>query len=126
MSANHSFLRLEDLLLPPPLTAIVSLVIVFGTLNLSMLGARWLKTEYKTAPELAAVFVLTTGLLAALVHAVAWNGYACLPILRLIVGALAALGVLKLTRCKPRKVVSVLGEYWREGSHAERFALIMC
>ena len=125
LSANHSFLRLEDLLLPPPLPAIVSLLIVLGTLNLSTLGARWLKTENKTPIELAAVFVITTGLLAALVHAVAWAGYACLPMLRWIAWALAALGVLELSKWKPGKVVSLLGEYWREGSRVERFALIV-
>src|SRR5262249_643593 len=124
-SANHSFLRLEDLLLPPPLPAIVSLLIVLGTLNLSILGARWIKIENKTAAELAAVFVLTTGLLAALGHAVAWTGYVIVPILRCIAWALAAFGVLQLTKWKPGKLVGFFGEYWREGSRVERVALII-
>jgi hypothetical protein len=125
MSANHSFLRLEDLLLPPPLPAIISLLIVLGTLNLSQWGARWLKDENKTAAELAALFVLTAGLVAALAHGVAWAGYACLPILRWMGWALAALGVLELIKCKPGKLASVLGEYWREGSGLQRLALIV-
>jgi Protein of unknown function (DUF1420) len=125
MGANHSFLRLEDLLLAPPLPAIVSLLIVLGTLNLSTLGARWLKTENKTSIELAAAFVVTTGLLAALLHAVAWAGYASLPMLRWVGWALAGLGILELGKWKPGKLVSLLGEYWREGSRVERFALII-
>jgi hypothetical protein len=125
LSANHTFLRLEHLLLPPPLPALVSLLIVLGTLNLSTLGARWLKTENKTPVELAAVFVITTGLLAALLHAIAWAGYASVPMLRWIGWALAALGVLELSKFKPGKVVSLLREYWGEGSGVERFALIV-
>src|SRR5262245_59257343 len=125
LSINHSFLRLEDLLLPPPLPAIVSLLIVLGTLNLSRLGARWLKTENETAIESAAAFVLTTGLLAAFLHAVAWAGYASPPMLRWLGWALAALGVVELSKWQPGKLVSLLGEYRREGSRVERFALIV-
>ena len=125
LNAHHSFLRLEDLLLPPPLPAIVSLLVVLGTLNLSTRGARWLKIENKTPIELAAAFVLTTGLLAALLHAVAWAGYASLPLLRWVGWALAALGILELSRWKPGKLMNLLGEYWREGSRVERFALII-
>jgi Protein of unknown function (DUF1420) len=125
LSANHSFLQLEDLLLPPPLPAIVSLLIVLGTLNLSTRGARWLKTENKTPIELAAVFLITTGLLGALLHALAWAGHASIPVLRFVAWALAALGVLELSKWKPGKVVSLLGEYWREGSRVKRFALIV-
>jgi hypothetical protein len=125
VNTNHSFLRLEDLLLAPPLPAIVSLLTVLGTLNLSTLGARWLKSENKTPAELAAVFVLTTGLLAALVHAIAWVGYACLPILRGLAATLAALGVLELTKWKPRKTLSLIREYWSAASRVERCALIV-
>jgi hypothetical protein len=75
--------------------------------------------------ELAALFVLTAGLLAAFAHAIAWVGYACLPILRWIGWALAVFGAVELTKWKPEKVVSLLGEYWRDGSRIERFALII-
>jgi Protein of unknown function (DUF1420) len=126
MNSNHSFLRLEDLLLPPPLPAIVSLLIVLGTLNLSRWGARWLRSENKTAIELAAVFVITTGLLGGLVHALAWAGYASPTVLRWLGWALAALGVLQLSKCKPRKLLSLVGEYWRQGSRVDRIAVIIC
>ena len=125
VNTNISFLRLEDLLLSPPLPAIVSVLIVVGTFILSTCGARWFKCENKTPAELAAVFVLITGLLAAVVHAVAWTGYACLPILRSIAWVLAALGMLQLTKWKPSKLVSVPREYWREGSSLDRSALIV-
>src|SRR5262245_44704669 len=123
LSANHSFLRLEDLLLPPPLPALVSLLIVLGTLNLSRWGAQWLKTENKTPIELAAVFVITTGLLGALVHALAWAGYASLPVLRWIGWTLAGLGILELSKWRPARLVILLAEYWQKGSRLERFAL---
>jgi hypothetical protein len=125
LTANHSFLRLEDLLLSPPLPAVISLLIVLGTFNLSTLGVRWLKAENKTPVELAAVFVITTGLLAALLHAVAWAGYASLPLLRWTGWVLAGLGVVALSRWKPRKVVSLVGQYWTQGSRVERVALIV-
>jgi hypothetical protein len=120
---NGSFLRLEDLLLPPPLPAIISLLIVLGTLNLSTLGARWLKTENKTPLELAAVFVITTGLLGAVVHALAWAGHASIPVLRFIALALVVFGIFQIGRFKPGKLASVAGEYWRNGSRVERCAL---
>jgi Protein of unknown function (DUF1420) len=122
-SINHSFLRLEDLLLPPPFPAIVSLLLVLGTLNLSRWGARWVKTENKTPIELAAVFVITTGLLGGFVHALSWAGYASLPVLRGVGWTLAALGILELSKWRPRKLVTLFAEYWQEGSRVERFAL---
>jgi hypothetical protein len=123
LHANPSFLRLEDLLLPPPLPAVVSLLIVLGTLNLSTLGARWLKSENKTSIELAAIFVITTGLLGAFVHALAWAGHASIPLLRFVAWVLAVLGMLELSKWKPRRLLSLLGEYWSEGSRVERLAL---
>jgi Protein of unknown function (DUF1420) len=123
VSANHSFLRLEDLLLPPPLPAILSLLIVLGTLNLSTLGARWIKTENKTPIELAAVFVITTGLLSAFLHALAWAGHASILALRFAACLLGALGIVGIAKLKPGKVVNLLREYWREGSRVERCAL---
>src|SRR5215813_5410431 len=125
LGANHSFLRLEDLLLSPPLPAIISLLIVLGTLNLSTLATRSLKTENKTPIELAAVFVITTSLLAALLHAIAWAGYASMPLLRWIAWVLVASGVLEVSKWKPRKAVNILREFWREASRLERFSLIV-
>jgi hypothetical protein len=125
VNTNHPFLRLDDLLLPPPLPAIVSLLIVLGTLSLSRLGYRWVETEKKSLTEFAAMFVLTTALLAAVVHAVAWVGYACLPILRGLAGTLAALGVLELTKWKRRKTLSLIRGYWSAASRVERCALIV-
>ena len=123
LGANHSFLRLEDLLLPPPLPAIVSVLIVLGILNLSMRGSRWLKTENTTPIELAAVFVITTGLLSALVHALAWAGHASIPVLRVLAWLLVAFGILEVGKFKVRKLASLVGEYWRYGSRVERCAL---
>jgi hypothetical protein len=123
---DNSFLGLEDLILFPPLPAFLSLLIVLGTLSLSALGARWCTTERKTPVELAAIFVVTTGLLAAVVHGLAWAGYASVPVLGSIGWTLAAFGVLAMVRWNPGKFIGRLSEYWREGSVVERFALIFC
>src|SRR5262245_22087602 len=98
LGANHSFLRLEDLLLSPPLPAIVSLLILLGTLNLSLLGARWVKTENKTPIELAAIFVITTGLLSAFLHALAWAGHADILVLRLVACLLGVFGIIGIAK----------------------------
>src|SRR5215510_5949751 len=91
------FMQLQDLLLPPPLPAIVALLIVLGTLHLSLRGARRLRGSAMSPVEFAAAVVLTTGLLAALVHGLAWGGFAFGPAMRLGGWALAALGVLELS-----------------------------
>ena len=119
LNTSPFFLRLEDLLLSPPLPAIISVLIVLGTLNLSIRAGGWLKIENKSALELAAVFVIATGLLGALVHAVAWSGHASIPMLRFGAWLLAAFGVLEIGKLKPGKLGRTVGEYWRYGSRLE-------
>src|SRR5687768_15630693 len=131
MSSNGSegvapaFLRLEDLLLPPPLPAIVALLIVLGTLYLSRHGARRLSAGTPSLVEFAATFVLTAGMIAAVVHALAWAGYASVLVLRLGGWALAALGVAEILRCRLTETRRVLGDYFSETSFAERCALAL-
>src|SRR5882724_7552190 len=119
------FMQLQDLLLPPPLPAIVALLIVLGTLHLGLRGARWLSGSATSPVECAAAFVLTTGLLAALVHALAWGGYASVSTLRLGGWALAALGVLELSSWKIEGAKRVLRNYFSEASLVERCALAL-
>jgi hypothetical protein len=67
VGVTQPFMRLEDLLLPPPLPSMLALLMVLGTLHLSLHGARWLRVSAASPVDFAAAFVLTTGLLAALI-----------------------------------------------------------
>jgi uncharacterized protein DUF1420 len=124
-SVAQPFLRLEDLLVPPPLPAMLALLMVLGTLHLSRRGTRWLGGSTAAPVDRAAAFVLTTGLLAALVHALAWGGYASIPALRLGGWVLAALGVVELSSWRLQGVKSVLRKYFNEASFAERCAFVL-
>lgn len=119
------FMRLDDLLLPPPLPAMLALLMVLGTIYLSLRGARWLRGSARSPVECAAAFVLTTGLLGALVHALAWGGYASVSAMRLGGWALAALGVLELSSWRLEGAKRVLRKYFSEASLAERCALAL-
>lgn len=119
------FMRLDDLLLPSPLPAMLALLMVLGTVYLSSRGARWLRAGATSPVEFAAAFVLTTGLLAALVHALAWGGYASVSAIRLGGWALAALGVLELSSWRLEGAKRVLRKHFSEASLAERCALVL-
>ncbi len=121
----QAFLRLEDLLLTPPLPALVALMMVLGTLHLSRRAARRLRLGASSPVEFGAIFVLTTGLLAGLVHALAWGGYASVTALRLGGWALAAMGILEVSSWRFTEAARVLRDYFREGSLTERCALIL-
>ena len=69
--------------------------------------------------------MLTTGLLAALVHALAWGGYASVSALRLGGWALAALGVLELSSWRLEEAKRILHERFSKASLAERCALAL-
>jgi hypothetical protein len=125
VGVTQPFMRLEDLLLPPPLPAMLALLMVLGTLHLSRRGARWLRGGATNPVEFSAAFVLTTGLLAALVHALAWGGYASVSAMRLGGWALAALGVLELSSWRLEGAKHFLRKHFREASLAERCALAL-
>jgi hypothetical protein len=125
VGVTQPFLRLDDLLLHPPLPAMLALLMVLGTLHLSRRGARWLRGSATSPIEFAAAFVLTTGLLAALVHALTWGGYASVSAMWLGGWALAALGVLELSSWRFEGAKRVLRKHFSEASLAERCALAL-
>src|SRR5262245_39338652 len=96
--ATQPFMQMSDVLLPPPLPSLISLLLVVGLLHLSFRGARWLAGDNLRPVEHAAAFVFTTGLFAAVLHALAWAGYASIPILRSIGWGLVALAPLELSK----------------------------
>jgi hypothetical protein len=121
--ATQPFLQLRDVVLPPPLPLLISLLLVLGLLHLSWRSARWLMGEKLRLVESAAAFVCTLGLVAAVVHALAWAGYASLPLLRSLGWGLVALAPLELRRWRGASVRSVLQAYFQEVSWTERLGL---
>src|SRR5215468_2448853 len=123
--SGRPFITLEDLLLPSPLPAILAVLIVLGALYLSQRGARWLRLSVIGPVEYAAVFVLATGLIGAFVHALAWAGYASIPLLRSGGWALAALGILQLSRLRRSWIKDFLYEHFSNASLLGRCALVL-
>jgi hypothetical protein len=121
--ATQPFLQLQDVLLPPPLPLLISLLLVLGLLHLSWRGARWLMGDNLQPVDYAAAFVCTTGLVAALLHALAWAGYASIPLLQSLGWGLVALTPFELYRWRgvsPRKVIQA---YFQGASRIERLGL---
>jgi hypothetical protein len=121
--ATQPFLQLRDVVLPPPLPLLISLLLVLGLLHLSFRGARWLMGEKLRLVEYAAAFICTTGLVAAVLHALAWAGYASLPLLRSLGWGLVALAPLELRRWRGASVRPVLRAYFQGASWSERLGL---
>jgi hypothetical protein len=121
--ATQPFLQLRDVLLPPPLPLLISLLLVLGLLQLSWCGARWLLGEPLRPLEYAAAFVCTLGLVAALLHALAWAGYASIPLLRSLGWGLVALAPVALNRWRRTSVRPVLQAYCQALSWSERLGL---
>jgi hypothetical protein len=92
------------MILPPPLPSMLAVLMVLGTVHLSSRGARWLRGSAASPIEFAAAFVLTTGLLTALVHALARARHVSISAMRL--GRMRARG----TGCFGSQLVEARGE----------------
>jgi hypothetical protein len=123
--AAQPFMQMSDLLLPPPLPAFISLLIVIGLLHLSFRGTRRLAGAHAQPVEYAAVFVVTTGLCAALLHALAWLGYASIPLLRGIGWALIAVAPLEISRWRLAPARQFIREHFHGASWSERLGLVI-
>ena len=74
-SSMNSFLKLDDFLVPPPLPAIIAVLIVLG---IKYLGDRLLRKLYQESYppiQAAAAFISTAAMLAAFVHLLAFAGW---------------------------------------------------
>jgi uncharacterized protein DUF1420 len=121
--ATQPFLQLRDVLLPSPLPLLISLLLVLGLLQLSWRGARWLMGEKLRPVDYAAAFVCTTGLVAALLHALAWAGYASIPLLRILGWGLIALAPVELSRWRHLSIGPVLQASFKGVPWSERLGL---
>jgi hypothetical protein len=111
------FLKLEDLLAPPPLSTLLA---VFMVLGLNKLGSHLTRRlPQASAPPLrrAAAFILVSALVATIVYVLALAGVAYLWLLRVMAWSLAGLGLLALLRLTRQGVSEVfprLRQRWQE------------
>jgi hypothetical protein len=123
-----SFLKFAQVILPPPWSAAVALVLVLGLVWLGAQLARRLRAALTPSPlDVAAGFVLATALVAALVHALALFGAATPAVLRAIGGALAASGLGMLSpasRAHARRSFETLQSMFRDATRLQRWALL--
>jgi len=109
-----SFLRLDDLLLPPPLPSILSILIVLGVVFLGIRLARFLRGGKTETIDLAAGFVLATGILTGAIHITALLKASPLIVLRTLGAVLAAFGVFQvylIWRSRKQLVATVISFY---------------
>jgi Protein of unknown function (DUF1420) len=94
----RQFLRLQDVVFPAPLPALLSLLIVAGIAYLGWQLASRLRRGSPELLDVAAGFVVSAAALAALVHALALAQLSTIAVLRPVGLALAAVGVLAVVR----------------------------
>ena len=104
------FIKLEDYLAPPPLPAIIA---VLMTLGLKYLGRRLAAALYPDSVDPlppTACFIIVAAMMAAAVHFLACLHLAYLWPLRVLAWSLGALGILELSRLKRER----LSHFWRQ------------
>src|SRR5437868_1249560 len=94
----HAFLRLQDVVLPPPLPAVVEILIVAGLAYLGWRVALRLRRDRMEALDVAAGFVGVTAATAALVHGLALAQLSTVAVLRPMAWCLGAVGAFALVR----------------------------
>jgi len=104
------FLKLEDFLAPPPLPAIIAVLMTLGFKYLVRRLAAALFPESPDPLPQAAGFIIVTALMAAAVHLLAFFKLAYLWPLRVMAWPLAALGILELSRLNRER----LSHFWRQ------------
>ncbi|MHB9073519.1 MAG: DUF1420 family protein [Desulfobaccales bacterium] len=112
-----TFLKLEDLLAPPPLSALLAIFMVLGLNNLGSRITRQLPQASALPLRKAAAFVLASALVATTVYVLALFGAAYLWLLRVMAWLLAALGLTELLRFNGERVLQViprLRQRWQE------------
>ncbi len=114
--SSGRYFNLGDLVLPPPLPALIALLITLGLVRLGRLLARRLKCPDDMLHATAA-FVAATALVGAVAQLVALAHLAPLVTLRLLGWGIAALGVVEAVKLRPSTVL------FSESRGVERIAL---
>lgn len=93
-----NFIKLEDLLLPAPLSAVMAVLIVAGLAHLGWRLALRICRERATGLDFAGGFILVTACTAGLVHGLAMAQLSTINVLRVGGWALAAAGAYEMVR----------------------------
>jgi Protein of unknown function (DUF1420) len=110
------FLRLEDVVLPPPLPAIVEIAIVAGVAYLGCRIAIRLRGDKAEALDFAAGFVAVVAIAAGVLHGLALARLTTLAVLRPMGWGLGAVGAFAIVRHRARIVAVVrreIGPLWQ-------------
>jgi hypothetical protein len=119
------FLTLGDLVLTPPLPAVISILLVTGATGISEAAIRRMRPD-AAVPQRAAAFVVTIGVCGATVHALALAHLANLLVLRVIAGAMVAAGCATIV-FKARAVLPLWRDalrFWKEAALRDRVATL--
>lgn len=111
------FLKLADLLAPPPLPALLAVFMVLGLKKLGSCISPRLDQASPLPLREAAAFVLVTALVATMVYVLAIAGAAYLWLLRVMAWSLAVLGLTQLSRGNWQKILQLVRRLrivWRE------------
>jgi len=95
-TAIRPFLKIEDLLLPLPLPALMAILLVLGVIFLANRVAQRMRIIELQVVDCAACFILTTAILTASLHLLALLGLIFVSLLRVIGSLLAFIGLLQL------------------------------
>jgi hypothetical protein len=126
-TSASSFLRLQDVVLPPPLPAILTVLMVAGVGYLGFRLATRLRGERTEALDVAAGFVAAAAIAAGVLHGLALAKLTTLWVLRPIAWALAAVGAFAIFRHRVRAVAALrreLSALWR-GPRLDRVAVVL-
>ena len=104
------FLRLQDVVLPPPLPAIVEIAMVAGVAYLGCRIAIRLRGDKAEALDFAAGFVAVVAIAAGVLHGLALANLTPLAVLRPIGWGLGAVGAFAMVRHRARIVAVVRHE----------------
>lgn len=128
MDSAARFLKLEDYLLPPPLPALVALLITLGIAHLGWRLARALRGQEAGALDVTAGFLVLAGATGALVHGLALAQLARVSLLRPAGWALAAMGAYEVAvfgRRRALRFKAAWREWWADLGTWERAGMVV-
>ena len=113
-----TFVKFEDLVLAPPLPALLALLMTGGIATLGWHLARRLRHERGEALDVAASFVVSAAAIAAVVHALALAQLSSVAVLRPLGWALGVLGAFAAVQLRARMLAALrreAAELWAVG-----------
>ena len=114
-----AFHQLDDYLAPPPVPAIMAVLMVFGMYYVSRGVSRAIGSQPAPPIERAAVFILVIAMLAAAVNFLSLMGAAHCWLLRIIAWSLLGLGILQLGQVKREPLFRIFHQI-KGGFQAQR------